>query len=191
MTTPSPSPFRLTVSTPAISLKFAAVAVASFSCWAFGGSWLRSEAALYTACAAIFLGLGSVAVHAAVADRLTRLRFFPLFAAAFLVYAAAWCAFWFATHDKRGEIFGSLTGAVAMAAVFRLALGRPASLLTGAAVLFFWHTAGYFGGEWLFDLMGGGLSPWAKLAWGAGYGLGFGAGLGASLRPAPARADRP
>jgi hypothetical protein len=164
-----------------IALAFAAVSVASFSCWAFGDAWFSSETLLYTACAAVFLILGSLAVYPAVAGRISRLKFFFIFAAAFVAYAAMWCAFYLQLLDKRGEIFGSLFGAIAMVLVFRATLGRPKSIVTGAAVLFFWHTGGYFGGEWLADVLGGVAYTAPKLAWGLGYGLGFGAGLGASL----------
>ena len=164
------------------SLGFTAVALASFACWAYGGSWLRSETTLYLACAAIFLCFGSLSLHPLVADVTSRSRFFVSFIFAFAGYACAWCLFWFWMHDKRGELFGSLVGCLLMAALFRLFLKRPTSVFTGAAVLFFWHTAGYFGGEWLFDLLGGGRSSLAKMAWGLGYGLGFGIGLTACLR---------
>lgn len=164
-----------------IALTFAAVSVASFSCWAFGEVWFSSEKLLYTACAAVFLGLGSLAVYPAVAGQISRLKFFFVFAAAFVAYAAMWCAFYLKMLDKRGEIFGSLFGAIAMVSVFRAFLGRPNSILTGAALLFFWHTAGYFGGEWMADAMGGVAYTIPRLAWGLGYGMGFGAGLGACL----------
>lgn len=173
---PTPSTWGLTWG---VAWRFALVSAASFSCWAFGGAWLRSEAALYTACAAVFLALGSLAVHPAVRERISLGRFLFVFIAAFLAYAACWCGFWFWLHDKKAEIFGSLTGTVAMAAVFQCLLGRPSSLLTGSALLFFWHTAGYFGGEWFSEWLGGVTSTPAKLGWGIGYGLGFGAGMGA------------
>jgi hypothetical protein len=169
-----------------VAWRFALVAVASFSCWAYGGAWLKSESALYTACAAVFLGLGSLAAHPAAADRVTRVRFFLIFVGAFIAYAAAWCVFWFWLHDKRGEIFGSLVGVIAMGWIFRFAIGRPKPVFAGVAALYFWHTVGYFGGEWLFEICGGAPSAIAKLAWGFAYGLGFGAGLGTCLDRAAA-----
>lgn len=159
------------------SWRFALVSVASFSCWAFGGTLFTSEAALYLACAVVFLVFGSLAVRPAAGPGVSRGRFFLIFALAFVAYAAAWCGFWFALLDKRAEIFGSLAGAVLMALVFRFTLGRPVRWVAGAAVLFFWHTLGYFGGEWLFDGLGGAGYTLSKLGWGLGYGLGFGAGL--------------
>lgn len=189
------------------ALRFAVVSVAAFSVWAFAGRWFYrtvGELGLYVATAVVFLALSAWLLAPLVVRGLTFRRFTAVFSVAFLAYAAAWCAAWFALRDGPGEWLGSLVGSVAFAALVCRALGRPSATWQCAAVLFVTHSAGYFLGGMLYAWLTGpaaaealpgvgraNLALAAKLGWGLLYGLGFGAGLGftfftAQRRPAGA-----
>ncbi len=168
-------------------LWFALVTLLSYACWAFGSRLLGSPVALYTACTAVFLGLGSTALYPLVRTQCGRARFFLIYLFAFLGYAALWVLLWSYFHDKHGEIFGSMLGLAAMATVFRLGIGRPVDVITGTALLFLWHTAGYHLGELIHQEFSHTHTTLARLGWGLGHGLGFGAGLVGILKPTPAR----
>ena len=107
----------------------------------------------------------------------TERKTFPLwFAAAFLIYAIAWCAFWFGLRGKwRADLWGALTGLAAMTWLFQRVYGRPGIFVRLFVGLFVLHSAGYYGGEALHAALRG---PAGKLLWGTAHGLGFGAGIG-------------
>ena len=161
---------------------FALVTLAAYACWAFGARLFGSPAALYTACTAVFLGLGSTTLYPLVSDRCSRLRFFGIYFGAFVGYAAFWCLLWSVFHNKQGEIFGSMIGLAAMSIIFRLGLGRPSNVITGAAILFLWHTFGYHLGELFHEQFSHSHTTLARLGWGLAHGIGFGTGLVSVLK---------
>lgn len=161
------------------SIGFALVSVAAFAVWAFGDrafARFGGEIGLYVACTAVFLGLSGLLLHPLVAGPGSIGKFYRTFVPAFLAYAVAWCAGWFALGMGRGEWLGSLAGSVAFAAMASSLLRRPSAWLLGGLVLFAAHSAGYFtGGELYYPSDRRALD---KLLWGLCYGLGFGAGIG-------------
>ena len=176
------------------SLGFAAVSVAAFSLWAFGGKWFHAhggDAAMYSAIAAVFLVLSGAILHKLIRGERPLARFYGAFVPAFFAYAVLWCVAWFVVKGSTGEWLGSLSGSFAFAAVVTKRLGGKASIcLTGLSV-FIAHSLGYFlGGKLMYGILGGafadcfrGLSKEqigvvAKLGWGLLYGLGLGAGIG-------------
>ena len=176
------------------SLGFAGVSVAAFAVWAFAGRWFYAhfgEAALYLACACVFLGLSGPVLHPLVGGRNSLLRFYKIFIPAFLGYAVGWCAAWFAFRFGWGEWLGSVVGSFAFTVLAALAFRNPCSWFKAGVVMFVLNSAGYFlggklmgwlsgpvGTAWLAGLSKNQVSVIAKLAWGLIFGLGFGAGLG-------------
>jgi hypothetical protein len=172
------------------SLGFAAVSVAGFAVWAFGGRWLRShvgELGLYLACAFVFIALSGLTLHPLVRGPKSLLQFYKIFLPAFGAYAIAWSAAWFALRFGPGEWLGSLTGSMVLSAMIARGFRTFRSVFKVSSVIFVLHSAGYFlGGQlmrWMMSTMDGGLpgshnSVFPKLAWGLLYGLGLGAGLG-------------
>lgn len=163
-------------------LAFTLVTLCAYSCWAFGGGRFGSAVALYSACAAVFILIGPLAIYPQVRSICSRKRFYIFFILGFIAYAVSWSVLWFRFHDKFGEIFGSLIGLTAMAALFKIGIGRPRQIVTGAALLFFFHTAGYHLGERLYQNLGPTHASLARLAWGLAHGLGFGTGIVLALR---------
>jgi len=154
---------------------FALVSVAAYSVWAFVR--LRSEVALYSSIALVFLGLSGLVLHRLMHPPRRMVRFYLVFVPAFLAYAAAWSGCWFATRSRLGEWAASLAGSVAFTAVAGVLLGRRRGWLVATGVLFAAHSAGYFLGGWAYEQLHG--SPaLPRLSWGFCHGLGFGAGLG-------------
>lgn len=163
-------------------LGFTGVTIAAYSPWAFAASRIGSTLGLYLACAVFFLGLGPLAIYPMVKEACGRARFFGFFFLSFLAYAVAWSVLWFFFHDKFGEIFGSLIGLVAMAAILKAGIGRPEQVLSGAGILFLFHTAGYHLGDLIHQEFGISHRTLARLGWGLFHGLGFGTGLVLSLK---------
>ncbi|MFM2179011.1 MAG: hypothetical protein RL015_3109 [Verrucomicrobiota bacterium] len=174
------------------SIGFAFVSIAAFSVWAFGAGWFRNfggELGLYTAIAAVFLGLSGL-VLGPLAGGVG--RFYKAFLPAFSVYSVVWTAAWFALSDKRGEWIGAAAGCLVFAWIAMKMLGSTLGWFIAAVALFVMHTAGYFAGDWsMYDVFvpkakaaGKGTPDFhhymtlAKLSWGLFYGLGFGAGIG-------------
>lgn len=166
-------------------LGFAAVSVAAFSIWAFGGGWFRGrggDPAMYTAIAIAFLGGTGLFLHPLLGGPRRLVRFYLTFIPAYAAYAAAWCGAWFTLKAGFGEWLGSFAGCALFALVTVLRHGRMQSLAMIGLVLFLTHSAGYFlGGElftWMNDRPEAHFSTLGKLAWGLFYGLGMGAGIG-------------
>jgi hypothetical protein len=163
------------------SLGFAAVSVAAFSVWAFGGTWFRGhggDPAMYAAIAAVFLGLTGALLHPLVGGPRPLVRFTRVFVPAFLAYAGAWCAAWFPLGFGLGEWLGSLAGSAAFALVAGALLGNLRAFPRALTGLFAGHSAGYFAGGPLFYAVRPGHAMLGMLGWGLLYGLGFGAGIG-------------
>jgi hypothetical protein len=172
------------------SLGFAGVSVAGFGVWAFGGRWLEGrigEAGLFLTCTIVFIGLAGFLLHPLVRGPGSLVRFYKIFIPAFVAYAVAWSAAWFALRFGWGEWLGSLAGSVVFAAMIGRGLGNLRPLLKVSILMFAFHSAGYFIGEWCYMHgigagggagRGGHASVWPKLFWGLLFGLGVGAGLG-------------
>lgn len=178
------------------ALRFAVVSLLAFSVWAFAGRWFYrnvGELGLYVATALVFVALSAWLLAPVAGGAVSRRRFTVIFGGAFLAYAVAWCAAWFALRGGAGEWLGSLAGSVVFAAIVCRTLGRPQAMWVCAAVLFAAHSAGYFLGgvlyAWLGSQSAGGtsLALLARLGWGLLYGLGFGAGIGFTLFTAQRR----
>lgn len=180
-------------------LLFCLVALLSFGVWAAGARFYSSEIGLYANCALIFLGLGGAALlPAAGASGIRAILIFCLrFAVGFVVYAAIWSAAWFTFRGSFGEVAGSAIGLLGMLAIFKPARVATLGLLTATALAFFWHSLGYYAGDFAYQsLQGRGPFPLelsldkqsvvtlARLSWGLFYGLGLGGGLVSLLHPA-------
>lgn len=151
----------------------ALVSVAAYSLWIVGGRW--GDAALYAAIAAAYLALSAFVLHPLAGGRL---RFFLVFAPAFLAYAAAWCAVWFATKSRPGEWGASAAGSLAFVLVVAAFRGAWRAVPLAALILFMAHSAGYFAGSYAFFALKAKSLLSAMLLWGFLHGLGFGAGIG-------------
>jgi hypothetical protein len=172
--TPSRPPASLTFSVVYGAVGFGAVSVIAYSLWAF--RLIEQEIPLYSAIAAIYLGLTGIVLSRLVHRRGAGPRFSLLFAAAFLVYAAAWCAAWFGLRGKHhADLWGAATGLAAMVLLLRRAFGKRGEFLPLLGVLFLFHSLGYYLGDVLYATVRG---TTGRLLWGAAHGLGFGAGLG-------------
>lgn len=160
------------------SLGFAAVAVAAFGVWAWGGPWLHArvgELGLHAACAVVLIGGGGGVFSRLVIDPERLRRFYGLFALAFFLYAGVWTGSYFSLRNKSGEWLASLLGPSILGMTLANAFGATGVRRKVGAVLFGTHSLGYFAGSLLYD-------TFAKpLLWGAAYGLGFGAGIGYTL----------
>jgi len=155
-------------------LSFGAVSVVAYSIWAF--RLIQGTGAMYAAIAAIYLGATGLALSRLVLGPGAMRRFVLLFAAAFLLYAAAWCMFWFGLKGKHhADLWGSAVGLAAMAWLLQRAFGKGGDFLAVFAVLFTFHSLGYYLGDVLYATVRGSTG---RLLWGAAHGLGFGAGLG-------------
>ncbi len=155
-------------------LSLGAVSVLAYSIWAF--RLIPGTAAMYSAIAAIYVGLSGVAFSRLVIGPGTMGRVATLFAIAFTVYAAVWCLFWFGLRGKHhADLYGAAGGLAAMAWLIRRAFGRRGGFLPAWAVLFAFHTLGYTLGDDAYAWVRG---PLGRLCWGAAHGVGFGLGLG-------------
>lgn len=174
----------------------------SFAVWAWGGSSFSSEAAMYAACALVFLGLGGLALLPAARPlgAPASIAFCLRFAAGFLLYALLWSVAWFTFRNTFGEIFGSFLGLLCATALWRPRHRAQRGLLTATALVFLWHSLGYYAGGFAYQslqnrgvfpldlpMRGEAVTTLARFAWGLLYGLGLGRGIVAilSLRPEP------
>lgn len=179
------------------SFLFTLVALASFATWALGSHLFSSEPQMYTICALIFLGLGGLALAPAVGlpDAKARLTFCLRFASGYTAYAFLWSIAWFTFRDTFGEVTGSFFGLLALVAILGRAHYASVSLLTATAIVFLWHTLGYYAGGFTYEALQGrgpfGIDPFlspqstvilARFSWGLCYGLGLGCGLTALLQ---------
>ena len=150
------------------------VSVLAYSIWAY--KIIGGTAALYSSVAAVYLGLGGVVLSRLVAGPGATGRFAGLFALAFLVYALAWCAFWFGLKGKYyADFWGSVAGLAAMTWLVMRAFGKTDGFLLMFIVLLACHSLGYYVGGALYASVKGSTG---RLLWGAAHGLGFGAGAG-------------
>jgi hypothetical protein len=155
-------------------VSFALVSVLAYAIWAF--RLVPGTAALYATTTVVYVGLGGLALSRLVMAPAAWRKFPLLFAAAFLVYAICWCAFWFGLKGKfLADLWGAGVGLAAMTWVFQRAFGQRSGFLRLFVVLLALHSAGYYLGGELYTLVGG---TSGRLLWGAAHGLGFGAGLG-------------
>jgi hypothetical protein len=155
-------------------LSLGAVSALAYSIWAY--SLVRGTAAMYTAIAAVYLGLGGIALSRLVRGAGAWKRFAPLFALVFFAYAVAWCAFWFGLRGRHhADLWGSAVGLAAVAFLLLRAFGQRWGFLACFGVLFAFHTFGYYLGESLYGAVRGSTG---RLLWGAAHGVGFGTGLG-------------
>jgi hypothetical protein len=155
------------------AVSFAVMSVIAYSVWAF--RLIAETATMYAATALIYVVLAGVALGRLVPAGL-RKRFPLLLAAAFLLYAICWCAFWFGLKGKyHADLWGAAVGLAVMVLLLRRTLNCSASFIATFGVLFAFHTLGYTLGDELYALVRG---KTGRLLWGAGHGLGFGAGLG-------------
>jgi hypothetical protein len=156
------------------SLSFGAVSVLAYSIWAY--RLIPGEATLYACTAAVYIGLAGLALSRIVTTPSSRKRFPLTFAVGFLIYAIGWCAFWFGLAGKfHADLWGSAVGLVGMTWLFRRAFSSRSPFLPLFAVLFTFHSLGYYLGDSLYAAVRGTAG---RLLWGAAHGLGFGAGLG-------------
>jgi hypothetical protein len=153
---------------------FAAVSLVAYSIYAY--RLIQGTAAMYSTIAVIYVLLTGLVLSRLVAGPGAASRFALLFATAFVVYALAWCAFWFGLKGKyHADLWGSALGLAAMAWMLPRAFGKQDGFLTLFAVLFTFHTLGYYLGDVLHAAVRGSAG---RLLWGLGHGLGFGAGIG-------------
>jgi len=163
------------------SLGFAAVSVAAFGVWAWGGRWFHAhmgELGLYAACAVVLIGGGCGVFSRLVIDTDPLRRFCGLFALAFFLYAGVWTGSFFSLRNKSGEWLASLLGPAILGMTLVNAFGAQGVRRKVGAMLFGAHSLGYFVGSLLYGAF---AKPAGMLLWGAAYGLGFGAGIGYTL----------
>ena len=166
------APVSFAISYGAVS--FGLVSVLAYSVWAY--RLIEGTAAMYSAVAAIYIGLTGVALSRLVIGRGASGRFALLFAVAFLLYAVAWCAFWFGLKGKHhADLWGSVVGLAALTWLLQRAFDKKDDFLALFGVLFAFHTMGYYLGESLYATVRGSTG---RLLWGAAHGVGFGAGIG-------------
>lgn len=186
---------------------FTLVSLAGFAPWVLAGRWFyqnAGELGLYVACAAVFIGLSGVLLHRLIIGPGSLRRFYQLFSLAFIGYAGTWTISWFAFRGVTGSVVGALAGVMVMGGIMAGGFAVWNMTLKVIALLFLTHAAGYFIGEWAYNLINGlnegnasgiGLSAAArgllsKSAWGLCYGLGFGAGIGLAFYFCQAEARR-
>lgn len=155
------------------ALSFGLVAVLAYSIWAY--RLIPGQAAMYTAIAVVFIGLGGFALGRLVPVPGAWKRFPLLFAASFVIYAMCWCAFWFGLRGRHyADFWGALVGLAGMTFFLQRALGQKSGFFRAFVVLLIAHSIGYYaGGEFKSAIRG----STGMLLWGAFHGLGFGAGL--------------
>ncbi|HXT39716.1 MAG TPA: hypothetical protein VN887_06805 [Candidatus Angelobacter sp.] len=160
---------------------FCIIGVVVFIVVALADGWLRrhlGEAGSYAIYALLFiLPAGGLFRQLAIKPA-PLVRFYLLFAVAFLLYSTAWMTVWVALRTKSGEWLASLAATTALGLTLATAFDAPRQAFKAIAVLFVARSAGYFGGELLHSAAPG-LAGW--LLWGAAYGLGLGSGLGYAL----------
>lgn len=169
------------------SLRFGLASLGVFATVAFAEREMYARLGLagaYVVWTALFILLGGGALRPLAVLPRQGIRFYLLFALAFVAYAAGWIGAYFALRNAPGEWLGSLIGSVLMALTlaggYRVLRAAPQF----AALLFAANSAGYFLGGALNQAFGG---KTGMLLWGGAYGLFLGAGLGAVLHLAQVR----
>lgn len=162
------------------ALGFGLVSVLAYSIWAF--RLIRSDAVLFPAVAVVYIALTGLVLGRLVLGAGTTTRFAALFAAAFLVYALFYCAFWFGLRGKYlADLWGSVLGLAAFTFMVSRAFEKRDQFLLLCLVLLLTHSAGYYLGGYFYDTVrdaAGRRSSTGRLLWGGAHGVGFGAGLG-------------
>ena len=160
---------------------FCAVSVVVFAGGALTEEWLRrrvGEAGSYAVYALAFIFLAGGLFRRLVIKPAPWIRFYIVFALAFLLYSAGWATDWVFLRNKPGEWLGSLIGTMALGLTLGAAFDAPKQTLKIIGALFLTRSAGYFLGELLQHAIPGFAG---RLLWGATYGLGLGTGIGYSL----------
>jgi hypothetical protein len=177
---------------------FTLVSLGGFAPWVLAGRWFYrnvGEIGLYVACAIVFIGLSGALLHRLIIGPGSLRRFYQIFSLAFVGYATAWTIGWMAFGGLTGSIVGALGGIAVMGGILAFGFGAHRAALKIFLVLFAANAAGYFIGEWAYNLAlalkegnASGLvlssatrSLLSKSLWGFFYGLGFGAGIGATF----------
>ena len=156
------------------SLSFGIVSLLAYMIWAF--RIVPGQAAMYSTIAAVYLILSGWALSRLLIVPNATLKFSLLFATGFLLYAIGWCMLWFTLKGKyHGDLWGSLLGLALLTWLFQKAFRAFDGFLPTLAILFLFHSIGYYLGYEANTFFGG---TTGKLLWGAAHGLGFGAGLG-------------
>jgi hypothetical protein len=170
------------------SIGFSLVSLFVFGTVAFAHSWMYEQLTVlgaFIAWLALFILLGGTALSPLVVAPHGRLRFYSLFASAFLAYGVSWIIAYFTFRNTVGEWLGSFVGSVSMAVVFAAGFRTMRSLPTFSALLFIANSIGYFVGALPYYALG---KPFGLMIWGTLYGLCVGAGLGSVLYFAQTRA---
>jgi hypothetical protein len=169
---------------------FTILSLLGFLPWPIMDHWFPHlrEMELYLTCTAIFIGLSGPCLHRLILGSGSLVRFYPLFAIAFLAYASAWVACWMTLRGDAGSVGGLLAGTVAMAVILTAAFDAPRAFPAAAALLFALNTAGFYAGGWIEGKIAVEHRLAAILVWAICYGVGFGAGLGAAFHLCQARA---
>ena len=168
---------------------FAVASLCVFATVALAERWMYTNLGLLTAYLVwtiLFIGLGGTMLGSLVIERWPLPKFYLLFGAAFLAYAAGWMAAYFTLRGVAGEWLGSLVGSLMMAIVFSAGFKRPNQILKFSTILFLTNSIGYFLGSALNNSVTG--RP-GMLLWGMAYGLFLGSGIGAVLQLAQSRTD--
>ena len=169
---------------------FTLLSVAGFAPWPILDLWFRhgTEMQLYILCTAIFIGLSAPLLHRLIIGPGSLVRFYKLFAIAFIAYAAVWVAFWVWLRGREGEFAGLLGGTIAMGAILAFAFDAQRSAVKIIAALFVLNALGYFAGGCFEGKLAIHHRLAAMLIWGVCYGIGFGAGLGLAFHLCQSRA---
>lgn len=180
------------------TLGFTLASLVVYGSWALHGRAMYQsfgEGGAYAIWAVVFIALAGGLLNPLVIGPGSLGRFYALFATAFTAYAVLWSASWFLVRGRAGEWAGSLIGSAALALLLCAGFGTGRGRWKTVLVLFLLHSAGYFTGSFLHDIIrGAGPDHWlhqafdrstrswmAKLSWGLAYGAGLGAGLGYAL----------
>lgn len=170
------------------SLGFGLASLAVFATVAFGERWMYAHLGLwgaYFTWTVLFIGLGGGVLQPLVQPPMRGVRFFGVFACAFVCYVFCWCGAYFSVRGPLGEWLGAFFGSLFMGQALSGAFQVRKAPFRLPAILFVANSAGYFLGSLLNDAY---ARPTGMLLWGGVYGLCLGAGLGAVLYLAPRQA---
>ena len=116
------------------------------------------------------------------------LRVYVLFAAAFLLYVAAWTAAYRPFRNVLGEWLGSLAGGMGLGLLFATVFDAPKQAIKVILALCITSSADYFGVKFLYQYIPGIVGAlFCSAAYGLVMGTGFGYALYACQEPARQR----